>query len=116
MISYSDEIAYGVAPNAWREASQRLSESLHTVGQEFGDQAHTSGSVDYLVRFLVNATDITVREKVWNHFLVLVSNNGIETVTKVGNEEQSRGGTLTFQEPWVDEICNRFRIFRQRLG
>lgn len=116
MISYTDEIDHSVPPSAWSEASQRLFESLQTVGQEFGDKVHTSGSVDYLIRTLVNATDITVQERVPNYFLILVSNNGIDTVTRVRDEEQIRAGTLTFQGPWVDEICDRFRAFRRQLG
>jgi len=116
MISYSDEIRNGIGPSLWREADRRLSDALHTIGQEFGDQIHTSGPVDYLVRFLVNATDITVREEVRNYFLVIVSDDGVDTVAKVGNEEPSKEGALTFQEPFVDEIGNRFRAFRQRFG
>jgi hypothetical protein len=116
VISYSDEIQNGLGPSAWREADRRLVDALHTIGREFGDQVHTSGSADYLVRFLVNVTDITVQERVRNYFLVLVSGEGIDTVTKIGDEELSREGPLTFEESWVDEICNRFRAFRERLA
>lgn len=117
MISYSDyHFGSGDPSSAWKEADRRLFEAMHATGQEFGDEVHTSGPVDYLVRVLENVNDITVREKVPNYFLILVSSDGIDTVTKVGNEEPSRGGALTFQEPWKNEICDRFRAFRQRLG
>ena len=118
MISYTDEIRYGDFRqiSAWSEENGRLGDALQAVSQEFGDKVHTSGLLDYLVRFMVNPTDITVRKKVPNFFLVIVSADGIDTVTRVGNEEPSRGGALTFQEPWVDEICDRFRSFRQRLS
>jgi hypothetical protein len=116
VISYSDEIRRGVAPVAWTEADRRLTEALHAVGQEFGDQVHTSGPVDYLVRFLVNPTEIAVQEQVPNYFLVIVSDDGINTVTRMGDEQATQAGKLKFQEPWIDEIRDRFRDFRQRLG
>lgn len=116
MISYSDEIHNGFAPNAWREAAFQINNAFHAIGREFGDQVHTSGRADYLVRCLVNVTDLTVRERVSNYFLILVSDDGIATVTKVGEGEPFRDTAFPFRDGWENELCNRFRAFRKRLA
>jgi hypothetical protein len=116
MISYTEEVRNGLAPSAWREAGLRPTDTLLAIGSEFNDQVHISGPVDYFIRFLVNVTDIVEQEKGRNFFHVLVSNKGIDTVIKVGDEKPFSGGALTFQQPWEDEIYNRFRTFRRRLG
>ena len=115
MISYMDEIRNDLGPSSWTAADRRLVDELLTIGSEFGDQTHHSGRVDYLIRFLVNVANHTVQEKVRHYFLILVSEGGIITVAKVGELEPYRGGVFTFQEQWVNEICSRFRVFRQQL-
>jgi hypothetical protein len=115
MISYMDEQRNTIAPSPWIEADRRLVDAILAIGSEFGDQSHTSGPVDYLIRFLVNVPDTAVREKIPNYFLVLVTNDGVDTVTKIGDEEPSRGGHIMFQKEWEDGIRDRFRAFRQRL-
>lgn len=116
MVSYTDEIDYGHIPSEWSTAGRQLVDALKVVEREFGDEVHISGSPDYLVRFLVNAPDAEVHEKVANYFLVIVNQDGVNTMVKVGNEPLSHGGGVAFQEPWVTVLCARFRAFRQRLG
>jgi hypothetical protein len=116
MTSYSDAIHYGEIPDTWKNANWRISQALLAIGQEFGDEVHTSGRADYLVRFLVNASTTNVQERIPNYFLVLVNRDGVDTVAKVVDAEPYRAGALTFQRAWEDDICDRFRDFRRQLA
>ena len=116
MISYFDETRNGLGPIQWTDSEHRLSDMLLSIGSEFGDETHTSGPIDYLIRFLVNETDMAVREGIRNYFLVVVGRDGITVVSKIGDEQPSLSGLCSFEESWVDTIVDRFRVFRQGLG
>lgn len=114
VISYFDQIKGSGSFAEFTDRSQELIEALDEIGRAAGDETHTSGRADYVVRLTTPSwTSQTIPAK--NGFVVAADADSVSVMTKIEDGDLVPVTRFNATDPWFDGVREEFQAFRDQL-